>query len=92
MFAWFFRLSPRRIVQFITGCIFFNFLGFIGVVIVSFGSLSSRWLEDQQKMLRKYVDWRQHLGKNADVLVMLLKEWDTDGNGLISKSEVGSRK
>ena len=73
-------LLPPWLARVVYSCIIFNFVGFMGVVLVSFGSLSSRWLDEQYRMLKQQMSWHHHLVHHASKLTQLFHEWDDDGN------------
>ena len=59
----------------------------VGVVVVSFGSLSKKWLKAQEQLLDSQLPWRRALGLHTDKLVELFHSLDADGNGYLSKKE-----
>jgi hypothetical protein len=62
----------------------FNWCSMLEVVLVSFGSLSGKWLRDQKVLLRQQMPLHTLLRSECDALI---KEWDLDGDGTVSKSE-----
>ena len=55
--------------------------------MVSFGTLSAKWLAAQQSILNQQMTWLEALVANRNHLIRLFKEWDVDGSGTISRKE-----
>ena len=66
----------------------FNLVAFFELVAVNFGAAAHRWLEEQRALIRtEGKDWQSALVLQSDKLQDLLKGWDTNGDGKISKKE-----
>merc|ERR1719183_3520569 len=82
-------LTPPWIARLVLLCLYFNVIGMVGVVVVSFGSLSKKWLKAQEQLLDRQLPWRRALGLHTDKLVELFHSLDSDGNGQCKYTSTG---
>ena len=73
--------------QFLIVSLGFNVVAFIEQVAVSFGLQAASWLDDERRILELTRSWKEAIGTNRQALSELFREWDTDGDGMVSKRE-----
>ena len=80
-------MNPPWLMRVAQWCLYFNGLAMVEVVIVSFGTLSAKWLQDQKAVLASHMHWSDAIIRHRGRLISLLREWDTDGNGEVTRKE-----
>ena len=73
--------------RFVLTSFYFNVAAFIEQVLVSYGIQAFKWLEQQRAFIASVSNWQGALRQNLHALFDLFTEWDTNGDGQISKKE-----
>ena len=73
--------------RFTLGSFMFNVVAFGEQVLVNFGLQAHKWLETQQAFVASVQRWDIALFNHSSALADLFHEWDTDGDGKITKKE-----
>lgn len=65
----------------------FNAVAMIEQIAVSYGLNARKWLEDQRNELRSSMPWKEELVKHKGRVVDVMKTFDVDNDGTVSKKE-----
>ena len=73
--------------KFLMGNFFFNIAALMEQILVCYGMVAHKWLEEQRTLIKHAQTWKTALLRNRHAMMELLNEWDEDGNGTISRKE-----
>lgn len=80
-------VSNTWLGRFTLGSFLFNVFAMAELVLVNFGLQAHKWLEAQRAFVASVQRWDLALWKYRSALVDLFHEWDTDGDGQITRKE-----
>ena len=80
-------VSNTWLGRFTLGSFLFNVFAIAELVLVNFGLQAHKWLEAQRAFVASVQRWDLALWKHRSALVDLFHEWDTDGDGRITRKE-----
>jgi len=75
------------LTRFLLGSFMFNAVAMIEQIAVSYGLNARKWLEDQRNELRSSMPWKEELVKHKGRVVDVMKTFDVDNDGTVSKKE-----